>query len=215
VDTGQTSTMSFPEFKTWSLISMILLVCLFLILDVSAMKHTKDKPRQCYTRHKDYRWRDGEMPGDPEKKNPNFNKHCSMRLDPGDPSHKSIDIAGSCVLENCTDEQTTCVRNIKVQEKNDSTMVILEGCDKPPKEVPDMDEKNEYGMAGKLWEEYCENLLINHMRPVYKVSAYRCYCPNHRDDESQPCNKAKPLQTDRIAVALSFVFNLLLFHAIR
>ena len=42
--------------------------------------------------------------------------------------------------------------------------IVLEGCDKPPAEVPDMDEKNEYGMAGKLWDEYCENLLINHMR---------------------------------------------------
>lgn len=194
-------------------------VCAVLVFpEVTAMKHTTEKPRQCYRRHPDYRWKSGDMPGFPDKsttidkENPNYGLHCSMRVDPGDPSTKAIDLK-MCALENCTDAETTCVRNMKIQEKNDSMMVILEGCAPPPKEVPDMDEKNEYGMAGKLWEEYCENLLINHMRPVYKINAYKCYCPNHRDDEHLPCNRAKSLQTDRLSTALFFTFSFVLFRS--
>lgn len=137
-----------------------------------------------------------------------------MRVDPGDPADKEIDMK-TCALENCTFEETTCVRNMKIQEKNDSYMVILEGCDKPPKEVPDMDEKNEYGMAGKLWDEYCENLLINHMRPVYKVKEVKCYCPNHREDESKPCNTANHLQNQHLLGATFGAFVFLLLQSIR
>jgi len=197
-----------------------ILVAAFLLSEVPAMKHTAEKPRQCWRRHPDYRWDLGEMPGvamevDADKPNPNYKKKCSMLIGPGaGASDQAIDIENDCVLENCTEEQTTCVRNRKQQEKNQTYMIVLEGCDKPPAEVPDMDEKNEYGMAGKLWDEYCENLLINHMRPVYKVDVVRCYCPNHREDQTELCNKAKPLQTTQLSILLSFIFNLLVFRAI-
>lgn len=181
------------------------LISVLLICEVTSMKWSHEKPRQCYRRHPDYRWKDGEMPGDPidhyipsdpNKKNPNYKKHCSISYGPGDSWSRSIDLEEDCVLENCTFDQTTCVRNTKIQEKNDTYMVILEGCDKPPAEVPDMDEKNDFGMAGKLWEEYCENLLINHMRPVYKVKEYKCYCPNHGENVDAPCNGVELLMNN-------------------
>lgn len=202
-------------------VTIFSLIFIFMMSEVMTMKWAQDKPRQCYRRHPDYRWQDGEMPAgegarDPDKKNPFYNKHCSMRIDPGDPSDKAINIERDCALENCTFAETTCVRNTKIQEKNDSVMVILEGCAEPPKEVPDMDEKNEYGMAGKLWEEYCENLLINHMRPVYKVKEYKCYCPNHEPGVSLPCNNAKHLRNNYLVNAGFLAFlAFLLFQSIR